>query len=257
MAKRKRRPSEAKNRPNRPKQLQIDNSLPTYDYLADKNLADIDDVQQLLEDLILDLEMDYFLRWEAVMRQEQGFRLNDKQTEILAELRGDEAESTQPILMINEMPRPRQFWYEIVQPIVPQLAVTQLDPTDPYFELYTQGWARLATALQTHTVHLTHPPQARAWQGLFTAALQHRLWVQYCFTQFVGVGAGVTLTDESSQTRIDWFIKCIDTHRQSINHFGLTLETLLHHINLPETEQAALINKVVNTMNLESPQTAL
>lgn len=261
MAKRKRRPAKQKQAAKKQplsNVLQPDPDVLTYNYLADKDLTDIDDVEQVLEDFLHDLEMDYFLQWDAVMRKEQRLPLNSHQKNIVDELISEQERPTDRILYIGDMPRPKQMWYELVQILASNLVTEQpLKPASDYFPLFTQGWPRLAEQLKEQAPQLSHPHKVRSWGELIPAEMHHRLWVQYCFTQFVDVGNGLSLADEEGQPRLDWFIRCLTSHKASLNYFDLTLEALLANIILPPAEADLITQTVLTELNLESPQEPL
>jgi len=260
MAKRKRKPSKKAKKqfikpiPKRKPTLDFTPppNIPVYDYLADKDLDDLVDIEQLLEDLALDLEMGYFLQWEAVLRREQKLPLSTRHAEILEEL--EDGQASPQIRYINELPRPTQPWYKIVEQIVPKLVVDELDLNDDYFMLYTQGWAKLVIALNEQAKDLSQPPETTNWLTIIPEKTRHRLWVQYCFSQFAGLGSAeaLTLHNEEQHTRIDWFMQCIEQHKASLAYFNLTIETLLDNINLPPDDRAVLVEAVVNQLELDS-----
>jgi hypothetical protein len=100
-------------------QIPLDPDVPTYDCLEHINLDDTGDVDQALDNLINDIKTGYFLQWEAVVRQEQGLPLTRKQKRILTSLISFGAEEDDRILYIDEIPRPKEPWYEIAKKIAP------------------------------------------------------------------------------------------------------------------------------------------
>ncbi|MBC8275535.1 MAG: hypothetical protein H8E40_11295, partial [Chloroflexi bacterium] len=80
-----------------------------------------------LEDLIHSMEGGEFLRWEAVVRDEQGLPLTAKQSEALDELLSFSDDDS--VHYIDGLPRPSESWYEIVREIAPKLV---LDPFTAY-----------------------------------------------------------------------------------------------------------------------------
>ena len=66
--------------------------------------------------MLFSIEEGDFLRWEAVVCDELGLPLTARQEEALGDLLNfsDEADEDR-ILYINEIPRPSEPWYEIVQ----------------------------------------------------------------------------------------------------------------------------------------------
>lgn len=95
--------------------------MPTFNYLEHIDLDDPGSVDQALDNLIHDVKTGFFLRWEVVMRREQGLRLTRKQKRVLASLIGFGDAGDDPILYIDEIPRPLEPWYETALKIVPHI----------------------------------------------------------------------------------------------------------------------------------------
>ena len=61
----------------------------------------------------------YFLQWEAIVRQEQGLTLTEKQQQTLDELISFNDEEDERILYIDEMPRPLNHGIKLYQKSLP------------------------------------------------------------------------------------------------------------------------------------------
>ncbi len=55
--------------------------IPVYDFLKDHDLNTEWGLEECLDNLVSSIERGYFLRWEAVVRNEQGLPLTKKQEE--------------------------------------------------------------------------------------------------------------------------------------------------------------------------------
>lgn len=260
MAKRKRRP--AKNRRSKsvapsPAPLQPDPDVPTYDYLAGKNLEYYDDLEQVLEDVTLDIEMGYFLQWEAIVRLEQGQPLSQQHQEALDEI--EDLDTQSRVLYINEIARPKYPWYEIIRQIVPNLVIDPFYTSADHSLTATHGWANLAQALAEHGRALSVPKGSRTMLDMVPVEVQHQLWLQHCFGPLTGLGQSEdqTLANEEQQQRIEWFIEGLRHHKATVNHFKLTLETLFQRVILPPQDEEILAQAMIEQLELPSRQAPL
>ena len=60
--------------------------VPVYDIFEGQDLSDTWDIGECLRNLIFSIKEGYFLRWEAVVREEQGLPLTEKQEDALDSL---------------------------------------------------------------------------------------------------------------------------------------------------------------------------
>jgi hypothetical protein len=59
------------------------------------------------------IESGYYVQWDAVIREEKGLPLTDAQDDALSELISFvDDDDDEPVLYINEIPRPKAPWYE-------------------------------------------------------------------------------------------------------------------------------------------------
>jgi len=159
---------------NHKAKLFSDSDVPMYDYLKYINLNDHGDLERLLEDLTFDLENGYFLRWEAVVREEQGLPLTDKQEEALSEIiRFDEEEDDDRILYIDEIPRPSEPWYEIVRKLAQHLLLDEFRMFDIHFVVTTEGWAELAEVVEEYGIYLSLPEGIKSPIDVVSTIIQH------------------------------------------------------------------------------------
>ncbi len=109
-----------------PSPIPYSQDIPVYNVLEYYDINTDDGLSECLHDLMHCMEDGYYLRWEAVVRNEQGSPLSEMQEEALDEIINftDEDED-EPILYIDEIPRPNEPWYESIRKVVPKLI---LDP---------------------------------------------------------------------------------------------------------------------------------
>ena len=97
--------------------------IPVYDFFEDHSLDTTLRLGQSLEDLIYCIKGGYFFLWEAIVCDEQGLPITEKQQEALDEIISFSEDEDEPILYINEFARPSEPWYEIIKKVVPKLVL--------------------------------------------------------------------------------------------------------------------------------------
>src|SRR5208283_5042237 len=119
--------SKKQPRPDRPLPLkwEFGPDIPTYDFLEDTRLDNPRGLQEAVENFIHKMEKADFLAWEAVVANEQGLPLTEKQQDELDGLLdfSDEEEEEERVLYIDDIPRPSEPWYAILNKIVPHLLI--------------------------------------------------------------------------------------------------------------------------------------
>jgi hypothetical protein len=135
--------------------------MPTTDFFQHRDVRDDSDLEWLVNDLISTLERGDFLRWEAVVCQELGLALTERQRQMVSDLLsfGDETDEER-ILSIDGIPRPRQLWYEIVRKIAPHLLVSQYKTSEIRYAVTTDGWKDLVAALERHGGACRYPRES-------------------------------------------------------------------------------------------------
>jgi hypothetical protein len=88
--------------------------IPTNDFFDGLQVDDPWGLQEAVENFIYRLEEGRFLTWEAVVCQEQGLPLTARQEEALDGLLSFNDEDDDQILYSNEIPRPSEPWYAIL-----------------------------------------------------------------------------------------------------------------------------------------------
>jgi len=251
-------PRKKKKRPARqPGALrwEFDPRIPTNDFFEGCDLERMWDLQEAVENFVYWLEEDRFLTWEAVVREEQGLPLTAKQEKAVGGLISFNDEADDQILYINEIPRPSEPWYVILNKLVPHLLIELFRTCDGHEQVKSEGWERIMTALDEHGEGLSLPPGILSYREVVPADLRHKLWLQYCFDMLGGLGQEDELTlKEEDPWRVDEFILRLRECKESVAHFGLTLESLLTKVILPERDRPLFIRLMLERLGLGSAQ---
>jgi hypothetical protein len=250
MSRKKKKPAQSPAVPR----WQFPPDIPTDDLVGELRQGNTWQLGEAIENFIYCLEGDRFLTWEAVVCEEQGLPLTAAQKRALGQLLSFNDEPDDQILYIDEIPRPSQPWHVILNQIVPHLLVEPWDTAAIHDETYHEGWPRLAEALLKHGGGLSLPPRASSVLEVVPADLRHRLWLQFCFDMLSGLGQEeeLTLTNEDQVVRVDWFIKRLQEHRDSVAYFQLTLDSLLSRVVLPERDRVILVRLMSEKLGLLS-----
>jgi len=255
--KKKQRPS----RPVRPacleKEWHFDLDVPTYDFFEHCSLDKPADLGEIVENVLDSLEQGDFLMWEAVVCDELGLTLTQKQAKALSSLLDfSDDEEEDRILYINEIPRPGELWYEIVRKIAPRLLVEPFKTDDSHYDVTYDGWRNLASALEKHGEGLSLPVGVDRPVDVVPIELQHRLWLQTYLTVFSGLGQsdGQTLHNEEEHDRIEEFVTNLREHKETVEFLDLTLEKLLKVLILPPREEPIFIEMMKEELGLGSMQ---
>ncbi len=227
--------------------------IPTDDFFDGRPLTDLWNLQEAVDNFVYRLEKDCFMTWEAVVCHEQGVPLTGRQQEALDGLInfGDPADDQ--ILYINEIARPSEPWHVILNRLLPQLLIEPFRTFDVQQEVKSDGWNRIMAALDEHAHGLSLPPGVASYREVVPADLRHKLWVQYCFAILGGLGQDDDLTlEEDDPWRVDEFIRRLRQCKESVAHFGLTLESLLTRVILPERDQPLFVKLMHAKLGLSS-----
>ena len=201
------------------------------------------------------LEDGTFLAWEAVMCEEQDLPLNSRQKNALGKLLSfNDEDDDDEILYINEIPRPSEPWYVILNKIVPHLLVEPFGTLDSHWEHQCEGWQQIASALREHAQGLSLP-SGQKHEEVVPADLRHKLWLQWCFNDLCGLGyEKITLENPEEVDRVDDFIFNLRECKDSVAYLGLTLESLMNRVILPEKDQPIFARLIQEKLGLNSPQ---
>jgi hypothetical protein len=238
---------------------EFDRDIPTHDFFEDIPLTDLSNLEQAVDGFVYWMEEDRFLTWEAVMREEQGLRLTARHKEALEELLSFNDEEDDQILCIDEIPRPSEPWYAILNKVVPHLLIEPYKTFDIHNDVIVDGWKQLMSVLREHAEGLSLPSGAKWPEEVVPVELRHRLWLQYCFNDLGGLGQTVELTLEDAEEhwRIDWFVDHLREHKESVEFLGLTLQSLMAKLILPEKDQPIFAKLLREKLGLHSDQARL
>ena len=244
-----------RSRPERPLPLkwEFDPNIPTDDFFEGREPDDA--WSEAVENFIFIMEKDEFLAWEAVMAHEQGLRLTRQQRAALSELISFNDADDDEILYINEIPRPAEPWYAILNKIVPYLLVEPFRTFDMHYEEQCEGWGRLVRCLRRHADGLSLPQGVSSAVEVVPAELRHKLWLQDCFDALSGLGQDEELTlenEEQRQFRIEDFVDSLREHKESVRYFDLTLDSLLTKVIVPEKDRPTLVEAMQEKLGMKS-----
>src|SRR5260370_21978000 len=155
MPRKKKKPAAQKPAPMR---WEFDPDIATHDFLEEGPLDDPWNLQQAVENFVSWVDEGQFLTWEAVVCGEQGLPLTAGQKKALRSLLSFTDEEDDEILYIDEIPRPSEPWYIILNKIVPHLLIEPFRTFDVHEEVKLDGWHRIMTALDKQDQGLSLPP---------------------------------------------------------------------------------------------------
>ena len=240
-----------------PPPIPYSQDIPVYDVLEDYDINTDSGLSGCLYDLMHCMEDGYYLRWEAVVRNEQGLPLSKEQEEAFDEILNftDEDDEDEPILYIDEIPRPIEPWYETLRKIVPKLILDPFETYEIYDAIYDEGWPGLVECLDEYAQDLSLPDGITSPIDVFPEDIRHRLWLQSCFSVLGGIGQEeeLTLEDEDQKSwRIKGFIKALKEHKDSVQYFELTIETLFKMVKLPLKDEKILVESMLKKLKMKS-----
>ncbi len=84
------------------------------------------------------------------------------------------------------------------------------------------------------------------------AELRHKLWLQVCFDDLSGLGQEPELNLKDQPDRMDDFIDHLRAHKESVQFFALTLDSLLRRLILPDADAPLFVEMVQKRLSLGS-----
>ena len=239
-----------------PIRWEFDADIPTDDFFDGRNLNQVSDLQEAVENFVFKLEQGDFLTWEAVVCEEQGLRLTAHQKKAMESLLSFSEDEDDQILYLNETARPSEPWYAILNKIVPHLLIEPYRTFDQHEDVICDGWNQIITALREHGQGLSLPPGVKSPEEVVPTELRHKLWLQFCVNPLGGVGQheSITLEDPEEHYRIEHCIKNLRECKDSVAYFGLTLESLMAKLILPERDQPIFVNMMKEKLGMSSAQ---
>ena len=237
-----------------PMRWEFDPDVPTHDFFETGPLEDSWNLQQAVGDFVWWVEEGQFLAWEAVVCEEQGLPLTAGQRKAIGSLLSFNDGEDDEVLYIDEVPRPSEPWYVILNKIVPHLLIEPYRTFDIHEEVKCDGWEEIVTALDEHGDGLSLPAGVSSYQEVVPADLRHKLWLQSCFDAVSGLGQDeeLTLHDPEQHYRIAEFVENLRNHRDSVAYFGLTLESLLKRVVLPDRDEPIFLTMMQDQLGLKS-----
>jgi hypothetical protein len=234
----------------------FDPDIPTHDFFESGSLDEMWNLQEAVDGFVHWLEEDRFLTWEAVACEEQGIPLTPRQNKVLGGLLNFNDEDDDQILYIDEIPRPSEPWHVILNKIAPHLLIEPFRTFDSHWEVKSDGWSQIVTALREHGQGLSLPPGVDTVEAVVPADLRHKLWLQFCLNNLAGLGqeADMTLEDPEEHYRIEWFIDRLRECKDSVTFFGLTLDSLLARVILPAKDQPIFVKLMQEKLGIGSAQ---
>jgi len=244
----------SEKKPPLPK-ISYNRDIPVCDFLEDYDLEKNWELGECLDNFISRIKRGYFLRWEAVVRDEQGFPLTEKQEESLDELISFSEDEDEPILYINGIARPIEPWYETINKVVPKLILDPFKTYEIYDEIYHEGWSMLVESLREYAKDLSLPEGITSPLEVITPDIRHRLWLQNCFDELSGLGQEEKLTlanEDQKPWRIKGFIDALKECKESVEYFDLTLEKLFELVKLLPEDEKILAESMMKELGMKS-----
>jgi hypothetical protein len=243
------------NRPARPR-WDFDPRIPTSEWFERQSLDEMWNLQEAVETFVYEMEKGRFLTWEAVFCKEQHLPLTAEQQDALGRLFSfnDDVESEGRIHYIDGIRRPSKPWDEILNQIVPHLLIEPFDTSAVFWEVKSEGFPKLMDAVRKHGHGLSLPGGANSPEEVIPAELRHKLWLQACFVDLAGLGQEPEINLTEQPERINWFIEHLRKHKDSVRLLGLTLETMMKRVLLPDTDQPIFTNLMRDQLLLTSIQ---
>lgn len=229
---------------------EFDPETPTYDFFEGLSLDNAWDLQEVVENFIFRLEDERFATWEAVVCEEQGLPLTPEQKKLLDDLLNFDDPDDDQILYVNGIPRPSEPWHAILNKIVPHLLLDPYVPWAVHEDVQVGGWNRLLWALRKYGRRLSLPEGASSVEEVVPAELRHRLWLQDTFDALAGLRGNEKSNLTEQPWRIDEFIQNLRDRKESVEYLGLTLNSLLSYVVLPERDRPLFLQMMKEKLEL-------
>ena len=233
--------------------------IPTYDFLEGIKLNDLWGLQEAIGYFVHKMEDGQFLAWEAVAADEQGLPLTKKQQAEVDDLLDFTDGEEDRVLYINDIPRTNEPWFAILGKIVPRLLIEPFRTFDIHDEVQCEGWKDLVRSLQEHGDGLSLPQGVASAVDVVPLELRHKLWLQDCFDALSGLGQDekLTLEDPEQHYRIEDFVEALRAHKDTVQHFNLTLDTLLERVVLPEKDKPLFVKMMQDKLGIKATVEAI
>lgn len=254
MARKRRRHAKKKKQSSRIN-WQFGPDVPVYDIFKRKRIEETFFDDEVFHTFFYMLDAGYYLLWEAVISQEQNIPLNKEQKRELGNLLAFQDEANKRILHIDEMPRPKEPWYEAGRKIYEKVLDEPFD-TDkgPSWVVY-EGWEMLVDTLKKQGQYLSLPEGVQNPLEFLPPDTHHLLQLHLCFDALSGLGQEEELTlanPDQCKYRIEWFLRCIKEHKDTLQFFDLSLGSLLTRIVMPAKDEEIFIRLITEELELPS-----
>ncbi len=228
--------------------------IPTYDFFENIDLNNHGELEELVGNFIFKVEQGDFMLWEAVIRDEQGLPLTEKQENALSELISFGDDDDDIILYINGMPRPSKTWYQILEKLATHLLIESFRTDDVHYAVTTEGWPNLVAAIEGKSDDLALPDDVRSPIEVVPAGIRHKLWLQSCFDILIGIGQAeeASLENNEEQYRIESFIDSLKQCKDSVPFLNLSLEKLLETLLLPPKDEKIFVRMMIDKLGMAS-----
>jgi hypothetical protein len=117
----------------------------------------------------------------------------------------------------------------------------------------------LVRSLQEHGDGLSLPQGVASAVDVVPLELRHKLWLQDCFDALSGLGQDekLTLEDPEQHYRIEDFVEALRAHKDTVQHFNLTLDTLLERVVLPEKDKPLFVKMMQDKLGIKATVEAI
>ncbi len=227
--------------------------IPTIDFFEGMDL-DGGDLVEAIENFIFSMEGGTFLTWEAVVSREQGLRLTRRQKGALDGLVDFGDSGDEEILYIDDLPRPSEPWYAILNRIASHILVEPFRTWEVRSEITSEGWDRLVECLVEHAGGLSLPAGTAEPLDAVTPELRHKMALQSCFTELEGFGQEGVGSLEREREFFDAFIDRMRASKESVAYLDLSLDSLLRRLVLPERDKEFLVKTMMEVLGIKSAQ---
>jgi len=228
--------------------------IPVYDMFKYFDIDDTGRLEHCFEEFLELIESGYYLTWDAVIREELGLPLTDAQEKALSNLVSfdeDDFDDEQPVLYIDEVPRPKIPWYETARIICPKMIIEPSRTFDIYFAITHEGWGKFVDCLEEYGENLSLPEGISTPIDVIPVEIRHKLSLQSSFEDLLGLGQEGVLPLESCDYRITGFIEALKECKESVDYFDLTLRTLFEKIVLPPDDEHFLTTEMIKRLHIK------
>lgn len=229
--------------------------IPTYDYFDGVDLESDADLEEALSTFEFSMKQKEFLIWESVIKTEKGLTLNTNQAKILESLISFDNDDLNSIYYVDEMPRPKQSWIEIVKILSRKLVRYNLKTYEAKYGVVTEGWMILKDSLRQHGAGLDLPAGISNPIEIVPEKIRDHLEIQSCTDHLSGLGQEeqLSLIKKNELSRVTDLLEDFKKIKKSVERDGLTINKFLDkYIDLPLGDELLLRSKMKELLGLQS-----